>query len=72
MTVCMSSIVEYSIVYFIILHKKLRYVDKKCIFFKNEAKSAKNRNGETFKSILRYPKKNFEGCRVKIMACVFF
>ena len=40
--------------------------------FKNEAKNAKNRNGETFKSILRYPKKKFEGCRVKIMTCVFF
>ena len=72
MTVCMSNIVEYSTVYFIILHKKLIYVVKKMYFFKNEAKNAKNRNGETFKSIFRYPKKKIEGCRVKIMTCVFF
>ena len=56
MTVCMSNIVEYSTVYFIILI----YVVKKMYFFKNEAKNAKNRNGETFKSILRYPKKNLK------------
>ena len=60
MTVCMSNIVEYSTVYFIILHKKLIYVVKKMYFFKNEAKNGKNRNGETFKSILRYPKKNLK------------
>ena len=60
MTVCMSNIVEYSTVYFIILHKKLIYVVKKMYFFKNEAKNAKNRNGETFKSILRYPPKNLK------------
>ena len=41
-------------------------------FFKNEAKNAKNRNGETFKSILGYPQKKYEGCRVKIITCVFF
>jgi len=41
MTVCMSNIVEYSTVYFITLHKKLRYVDKKCIFSKMKQKMQK-------------------------------
>ena len=55
--------VKYSRIFYCIFHytpQKIDICGQKMYFFKNEAKNAKNRNGETFKSILRYPQKNLK------------
>ena len=68
MNMCMSDMVQCRIFYIILDYgkQKWNHVNKKRLFSKIKQKMQKKRNGETFKSVSKHPKKNLKVVEQKL------